>query len=141
MVVGEKSIIRYKRKALWHACVISNVLIAGGYFNQFGTWMCLPDFEIWLLLYLILSHLPPISIPILHKKHTILLKFDTLYHHLLKIHPIYVNWAPLSVMKTPDHCTKIHEKHPKRQAYICIPCHCEYPQGFNKLEHLKFCKY
>ena len=31
------------------------------------------------------------------------------YHSLLKIHPIYVNWAPSSVMKTPDHYIKFGE--------------------------------
>ena len=60
-------------------------------------------------------HLPPINIPILYKKHPILLKLGALYHHLLKIHPIYVNWVPSSVMKTPIAIPKSAKKHPKRQ--------------------------
>ena len=44
-------------------------------------------------------HLPQINIPILYKKHPILLKLGAFYHRLLKIHPIYVNWVPSSVMK------------------------------------------
>ena len=34
------------------------------------------------------------------KMYPILLKLGTLYHYLLKIHPIYVNRTPFSVMKT-----------------------------------------
>ena len=64
-------------------------------------------------------HLPPISIPISYKKHPILLKLDAFYSNLLKIHPIYVNSAPSSVMKIPDLLTEIHEKCPKgRHIYI-----------------------
>ena len=44
---------------------------------------------------------PPISIPVLIEKHLILLKLGAFYNNLLKIHPIYVTWAPLSLLKPP----------------------------------------
>ena len=42
-----------------------------------------------------------ISIPISYKKHPISLKLGDFSANLLNIHPIYVNWTPSSVMKTP----------------------------------------
>ena len=65
----------------------------------------------------------------------ILLKLGTFYNNLLKKHLIYVNWVPSSVMNPPS----LYQnrggggggKCPKRQAYIRIPCQCEYPSlGF-----------
>ena len=59
--------------------------------------------------------LPSINIPILNKKHPILLKLDAFYHHLLKTHPISVNRMPSSVMKNPPIIVpKSTKKHPKR---------------------------
>ena len=46
------------------------------------------------------SFCKPISIPFSKEKHPILLKLGAFYHNLLKIHPIYVIWAPSSLMKT-----------------------------------------
>ena len=48
-----------------------------------------------------LSNFPPISIPFPKEKHPILTKLGAFYNNLPKIHPIYVIWAPLSMMKTP----------------------------------------
>ena len=45
-------------------------------------------------------NLPPFSIPFSKEKHPILLKLSYFCHNLLKIHPIYVIWAPSSLMKT-----------------------------------------
>ena len=48
-----------------------------------------------------LPNFPPISIPFLKEKHPILTKLGAFYSNLPKIHPIYVIWAPSSLMKTP----------------------------------------
>ena len=65
-------------------------------------------------------NLTPINIPILYKKYSILLKLGAFYHHLLKIHPIYVNWVPSSGMKTPDHYTKIRKKSTPKGRHIYV---------------------
>ena len=74
-----------------------------------------------------LPNFPPISIPFSKEKHPILTKLDAFYNNLPKIHPIYVIWAPLSLMKPPNRYTKFHEKSHKRQAHIRILCQCENP--------------
>ena len=61
-----------------------------------------------------LPSFPPISLAFLKEKHQILTKLGALYYNLPKIHPIYVIWAPLSLMKTPDHHTKFCEKVPQK---------------------------
>ena len=62
-----------------------------------------------------LPNFPPISIPFLQEKHTILTKLGAFYNDLPKIHPIYVIWAPSSLMKPPPHrYTKFHEKSPQK---------------------------
>ena len=59
--------------------------------------------------------LPPIIIiPILYKNTQFCSNWMLFYHILLKIHPISVNWVPLSVKKTPDYYTKILEKAPPK---------------------------
>jgi len=57
--------------------------------------------KFWLLLYQFCPHLPHINIPILYKKHQLLLKLGTFNNHLITIHPIYVNWVRPSVMTPP----------------------------------------
>ena len=52
------------------------------------------------------------DIPILYKKHLILLKMGAFYQNLLKKHPIYVNW--MFAMKTPNCYIKICEKAPQK---------------------------
>ena len=107
----------------------------GGYFEKSCTWMCLPDFEILTFFGAI-----PNFVPIYHssiyqfwtKKHPILLKLDAFYHHMLKIHPIYVNWVFSYMMKTTWSLYQNPRKSaPKRQAHrpIRIPCQREYPGG------------
>ena len=48
------------------------------------------------------------------KKNPILTKLDAFYNNLPKIHPIYVIWAPSSLMNTPDRYTKFREKAPQK---------------------------
>ena len=57
---------------------------------------------------------PPISVPFSIEKDPVLLKLGTFYKKLLKIHPIYLIWAPLSLMKPSDQSTKFCEKAPKK---------------------------
>ena len=54
----------------------------------------------WLSLKQFFAQLSPISIPFSIENYPILPKLGAFYHQLLKIHPIYVNWVPSSVMKT-----------------------------------------
>ena len=49
----------------------------------------------------------------------VMIKSGAFYNDLSKIHPIYVIWAPLSLMKSPgckapDRYTKFHEKAPQK---------------------------
>ena len=77
-----------------------------------------------------LPNFPPISIPFSKEKHPIWIKLGAFYNNLPKIHPIYVIWAPSSLMKTPRSLYQISRKSaPKRQAHIRIPCQCENPPG------------
>ena len=69
----------------------------------------------------------------LYKKHPILLKLGAFYANLLKIHPIYLNWAPWSVMKTRYTLrslgyTKFREKSTSKHAGSC-QCGNPYPTG------------
>ena len=61
-----------------------------------------------------LPNFPPISIPFSEEKHPIWIKLGAFYNNLPKIHPIYVIWAPSSLMKTPDRYTKFREKVPQK---------------------------
>ena len=75
-----------------------------------------------------LPNFPPISIPFLKEKHPIWIKLGAFYNNLPKIHPIYVIWAPSSLMKAPPIAIpNFAKKCPKRQAHIPIPCQCENP--------------
>ena len=77
-----------------------------------------------------LPNFPPISIPFSKEKHPIWIKLGAFYNNLPKIHPIYVIWAPSSLMKTPRSLYQISRKRcPKRQAHIRIPYQCETPPG------------
>ena len=82
-----------------HACW---VVPGGGYFCQNCTWMCLPDLENFDFPNTNFSHniLPTHQYTILERKAPrILLNLGAFCHNLLKIHPIYVLWAVLSLMK------------------------------------------
>ena len=59
-----------------------------------------------------LPNFPPISIPF--SKAPNLTKLGAFYNNLPQIHPIYVIWAPSSLMKTPDRSTKFREKVPQK---------------------------
>ena len=61
-----------------------------------------------------LPNFPPISIPFSKEKHPIWIKLGAFYNNLPKIHPIYVIWAPSSLMKPPDRYTKFREKVPQK---------------------------
>ena len=50
---------------------------------------------------------------------------DAFHANSLKIHAIYVNWAPSSVMEPPIAIPKFVKKQLKRQMHI--PCQCENP--------------
>ena len=75
----------------------------------------LADFNIIFLL-----TFPPISIPFLKEKYPVLTKLGAFYNNLPKIHPIYVIWAPSSLMKSPNCYTKFREKAPQKAGtYTC----------------------
>ena len=77
-----------------------------------------------------LPNFPGINIPFSKEKHPILTKLGAFYTIWPKIHPIYVIWAPSSLMKTPPIAIpNFAKKRPKRQAHIRIPCQCENPPG------------
>ena len=61
-----------------------------------------------------LPNFPPISIPFSKEEHPIWIKLGAFYNNLPKIHPIYVIWAPSSLMKPPDRYTKFREKVPQK---------------------------
>ena len=61
-----------------------------------------------------LPNFPPINIPFSKEKHPILIKLGAFYNNLPKIHPIYVIWAPSSLMKTPHRYTKFCKKVPQK---------------------------
>ena len=64
-------------------------------------------------------YLPTISIPILYKNTKFHSNWVLFYNNLLKIHPIYVNWAPLSLMNpTRSLYTKICEKAHQKGRHI-----------------------
>ena len=71
--------------------------------------------KIWLSLYQFLLDFPLISIPFSKEKHPILNKLGAFYNNLPKIHPIYVIWAPSSLMKLPPDCyTRFCKKAPQK---------------------------
>ena len=84
--------------------------------------MCLPDFEILTFPIPIFVSIHHLSTYQFRTENTQFCLNLVLYHDLLKIHPIYVDWAPSSVTKSPPIAIpKFAKKHPKRQphrAYI-----------------------
>ena len=67
-----------------------------------------------------LPNFPPISIPFLEEKHPIWIKLGAFYNNLPKIHPIYVIWAPSSLMKTPRSLYQISRKGAKKGRHIYV---------------------
>ena len=67
-----------------------------------------------------LPNFPPISIPFSKEKHPILIKLGAFYNNLPKIHPIYVIWAPSSLMKTPRSLYQISRKSAPKGRHMCV---------------------
>ena len=67
-----------------------------------------------------LPNFPPISIPFSKEKHPILIKLGAFYNNLPKIHPIYVIWAPSSLMKTPRSLYQISRKSAPKGRHIYV---------------------
>ena len=67
-----------------------------------------------------LPNFPPISIPFSKEKHPIWIKLGAFYNNLPKIHPIYVIWAPSSLMKTPWSLYQISRKGAPRGRHIYV---------------------
>ena len=67
-----------------------------------------------------LPNFPPISIPFSKKKHPIWIKLGAFYNNFHKIHPIYVIWAPLSLMKTPRSLYQISRKSAPKGRHIYV---------------------
>ena len=68
----------------------------------------------------VLPNFPPISIPFLKEKHPIWIKLGAFYNNLPKIHPIYVIWAPSSLMKTPRSLYQISRKSAPKGRHIYV---------------------
>ena len=92
----------------------------GGFFHQNRMWMCLPDLETDYLYTNCLPNFPPISIPFSKEKHPIWIKLGAFYNNLPNIHPIYVIWAPSSLMKTPRSLYQISRKSAPKGRHICV---------------------
>ena len=67
-----------------------------------------------------LPNFPPISIPFSEEKHPIWIKLGAFYNNLPKIHPIYVIWAPSSLMKTPRSLYQISRKGAPKGRHIYV---------------------
>ena len=67
-----------------------------------------------------LPNFPPISIPLSKEKHPIWIKLGAFYNKLPKIHPIYVIWAPSSLMKTPRSLYQISRKSAPKGRHIYV---------------------
>ena len=63
---------------------------------------------------------PPISIPFSKEKHPIWIKLGAFYINLPKIHPIYVIWAPSSLMKTSRSLYQISRKSAPKGRHIYV---------------------
>ena len=101
-----------------------------GYFHQNRTWMCLPDLEnLTFSIPIFCSISNPSVYHFLKEEHPILTKLGAFYNNLPQIHPIYVIWAPSSLMKNPDCNTKFREKAPQKAGtcIIHIPCQWSLP--------------
>ena len=71
-----------------------------------------------------LPNFPPISIPFSKEKHPILIKLGAFYNNLPKIHPIYVIWAPSSLMN-------FREKVPQKAGTYVYHVNVRTPPGLN----------
>ena len=67
-----------------------------------------------------LPNFPPISIPFSKEKHPIWIKLGAFYNNLPKIHPIYVIWAPSSLMKTHRSLYQISRKSAPKGRHIYV---------------------
>ena len=67
-----------------------------------------------------LPNFPPISIPFSKEKHPICIKLGAFYNNLPKIHPIYVIWAPSSLMKTSRSLYQISRKSAPKGRHIYV---------------------
>ena len=67
-----------------------------------------------------LPNFPLISIPFSEEKHPIWIKLGAFYNNLPKIHPIYVIWAPSSLMKTPRSLYQISRKGAPKGRHIYV---------------------
>ena len=67
-----------------------------------------------------LPNFPPISIPFSKEKHPIWIKLGAFYNNLPKIHPIYVIWAPSSLMKPPRSLYQIWRKGAPKGRHIYV---------------------
>ena len=65
-----------------------------------------------------LPNFPPISIPFSKEMHPIWM--GAFYNNLPKIHPIYVIWAPSSLMKTPRSLYQISRKSAPKGRHIYV---------------------
>ena len=68
----------------------------------------------------LLPNFSPINKSFLQEKHPILTKLGDFYNDLPKIHPIYVIWAPSSLMKTPRSLYQISRKSAPKGRHIYI---------------------
>ena len=75
-----------------------------------------------------LPNYPPISIPFSIEKHPILSRLHAFYNNLLKIHPIFLIWAPSSLIKTQQSLYQISQKSTSKGTYH-IPCQCKTHAG------------
>ena len=81
-----------------------------------------------------LPNFPPISIPFSKEKHPIWIKLGAFYNNLPKIHPIYVIWAPSSLMKTPRSLYQISRKSaPKGRHIYVYHVNVRTPPGWKRL--------
>ena len=67
-----------------------------------------------------LPNFPPISIPFSKEKHIIWPNWVLFYNNLPQIHPIYVIWAPSSLMKFPRSLYQISGKSAPKCRYIYV---------------------
>ena len=101
--------------------------------------MCLPDlenlFDYLYILPIFLPNFPPISIPFSKEKHPVWIKLGAFYNSLPKIHPIYVIWAPSSLMKTPRSLYQISRNVPQKAGtYTYTMSMWEPPPGVGKVQ-------
>ena len=91
-----------------------SVSILGGYFHHNRTWMFLPDLK---NLTFSIPFFCSISHPSVYQFGQNWVLF---YNNLPKIHPIYVIWAPSSLMKTPRSLYQISRKSAPKGRHIYV---------------------